>query len=60
MVHGLGNTKIKKKKIRRKKDSNKIQSPQMERAIERTRDITEAYLHGGKAVGDIIKSKKKK
>ena len=34
-----------------KKD--KIQSKEMERAIEGTKDIAEAYLQGGKAVGEI-------
>ncbi len=37
-----------------------IQSREMENAIKRSRDISEAYLQGGKAVGDIVKSKKKK
>jgi hypothetical protein len=32
----------------------------MEKAIARSKDISEAYLQGGKAVGDIVKSKKKK
>ena len=32
----------------------------MEKAIGRSKDISEAYLQGGKAVGDIVKSKKKK
>jgi len=38
----------------------KIQSKQMERDIERHRDISEAWLHGGKAIGDILKPKKHK
>ena len=41
-----------------KKD--KIQSREMEKAIKRSKDITEAWLHGGKAVGRIFKPKKKK
>ena len=41
-----------------KKD--KIQSKQMEKAIERSKDISEAYLQGGKAVGEIIKPKNNK
>ena len=41
-----------------KKD--KIQSKQMEKAIDRSKDISEAYLQGGKAVGEIIKPKKGK
>jgi len=38
----------------------KIQSREMEKDIQRSKDISEAYLQGGKAVGDIVKSKKKK
>ena len=38
-----------------KKD--KIQSKEMEKDIERSEDIKEAYLQGGKAVGDIVKKK---
>ena len=41
-----------------KKD--KIQSREMEKAIKRSGDVTEAWLHGGKAIGEIFKSKKKK
>ncbi len=41
-----------------KKD--KIQTKEMEKAIERSKDISEAYLQGGKAVGEIVKPKKKK
>ncbi len=41
-----------------KKD--KIQSRQMEKAIKRSKDISEAYLQGGKAVGEIVKPKKPK
>ena len=50
MVRGLG--KIKTKKSERK--------TAMQKDIERTKDIASAYLQGGKAVGDIVKSKKKK
>ncbi len=39
---------------------DKIQSKEMEKAIRRSKDISEAYLQGGKAVGEIVKSKKKK
>ena len=38
----------------------KIQSKEMEKAIRGSKDISEAYLQGGKAVGEIVKSKKKK
>ena len=50
MVRGLGKIKTKegKKKTAMQKD------------IERTKDITSAYLQGGKAVGDIIKSRNRK
>ncbi len=41
-----------------KKD--KIQTKEMEKAIERSKYISEAYLQGGKAVGEIVKPKKKK
>jgi len=41
-------------------EDGKIQSREMENAIKRSRDISEAYLQGGKAVGGIVKSKKKK
>jgi len=39
---------------------NKIQSKEMERGIELSKYITEARLQGGKAMGEIIKPKKKK
>jgi len=39
---------------------DKIQTREMEKAIERSKYISEAYLQGGKAVGDIVKPKKKK
>ena len=38
----------------------KIQSAEMEKAIERSKDVKEAWLHGGKAIGEIFKPKKKK
>ena len=38
----------------------KIQSRGMEKAIERSSYISEAYLQGGKAAGEIIKPKKDK
>lgn len=38
----------------------KIQSREMEKSIELSEDITEAYSQGGKAVGNIFKHKKKK
>jgi len=41
-----------------KKD--KIQTKEMEKAIELSKDISGAYLQGGKAVGEIVKPKKKK
>jgi len=50
MVRGLG-------KIKTKKDEKKTA---MKKDIERTKDIASAYLQGGKAVGNIVKSKKKK
>jgi len=50
MVRGLGKIKTKEGK---KKSA-------IEKDIERTKDIASAYLQGGEAVGDIVKSKKKK
>ncbi|GAF70468.1 unnamed protein product [marine sediment metagenome] len=47
-------------KVKKTGEAGKIQSREMEKAIKRSRDISEAYLQGGKAVGDIVKSKKKK
>ena len=47
-------------KVKNNGEDGKIQSREMEKAIKRSRDISEAYLQGGKAVGDIVKSKKKK
>lgn len=43
-----------------KEQNNKIQSKEMEKAIERSKDVSEAWLQGGKAIGEIIKPKKKK
>lgn len=40
-----------------KKD--KIQSREMEKAIEQSKDISEAWLYGGKAIGQILRKKKK-
>ena len=40
--------------------NGKVQSREMEKTIVQSKDISEAYLQGGKAVGDIVKSKKKK
>jgi hypothetical protein len=45
MVRGIGKTKVKKKR----------------KGLTEDKDyITEAYLQGGKAVGEIVKKKKKK
>ena len=41
-----------------KKD--KIQTKVMKKDIERSKDISEANLQGGKAIGEIVKAKKKK
>lgn len=38
---------------------DKIQSKGMEKAIERSKYITEAYSQGGKAIGGVIRPKKK-
>jgi len=48
MVRGIGYVKTKKRK------------PKIERDIENVKDLTEAYLQGGKALGEILKPKKKK
>jgi len=50
MVRGIGGTKTKKKPWK----------PRMERDIILHKDIKEAYYKGGKALGEIIKPKKKK
>ena len=41
-----------------KKD--KIQSKEMKKAIKQSKDISEAYLQGGKAIGEIIKFKNRR
>jgi len=50
MVRGIGSTKTKKKPWK----------TQMERDILLNKDLKEAYIQGGKAVGQIVKPKKKK
>ena len=50
MVRGIDGTKTKKKPWKTR----------IERDIMLNRDISEAYYQGGKAIGDIIKTKKKK
>jgi hypothetical protein len=44
----------------KKRASNKIQTPEMEKDIERTKDISDAWLQGGKAIGEIVRPKTKK
>lgn len=39
--------------------NGKIQSWKMEKAIVRGRDISESYLHGGKAIDKILNQKRK-
>jgi hypothetical protein len=41
-------------------EMDKVQTKGMEKAIERSKDVTEAYLQGGKAIGEILKFKSKK
>lgn len=41
-------------------EGGKVQSKEMEKAIDQSKDISEAYLQGGKAIGEIVKPKKKK
>ena len=41
-------------------ENEKIQSRETEKSIGGSKDITEAYLYGGKAIGEIIKPKKMK
>jgi len=43
----------------KKRESGKIQSPEMVKDIERCKDISEAWLQGGKAIGEIVRPKKK-
>ena len=50
MVRGMDGAKTKKKPWKTR----------MERDIILHKDISEAYYQGGKAIGDIVKSKKKK
>ena len=50
MVTGLDNTKVKKKPWKTR----------MERDIILNKDLNEAYVQGGKAIGGIVKPKKKK
>jgi hypothetical protein len=37
----------------------KIQTKEMEKDIERSKDISEVWLYGGKAIGEIVRSNKK-
>ena len=39
----------------KKRKDDKIQSREMEKDIERTRDISVAWLQGGKAIGGALK-----
>ena len=55
MVRGIGTSKS--KNVKRKKNPEKIQSREMERDIERSKDIASAYLQGGKAIGKITKKR---
>jgi len=50
MVRGMGVTKTKKKPWKTK----------IERDIILHKDIKEAYLQGGKAIGEIVKPKEKR
>jgi hypothetical protein len=43
----------------KKRESNKIQSPEMVNDIKRCKDVSEAWLQGGKAIGEIVRPKKK-
>lgn len=36
----------------------KIQTKEMEKDIERSKDISEAWLHSGKVIGEIVRSHK--
>jgi spermidine/putrescine-binding protein len=49
-----------REKDMKKRNDSKIQTPEMKKDIERSRDISEAWLQGGKAVGEILKPKKTK
>jgi len=57
MVRGIGNYKT--KKVKRKRNPNKIQSKEMEKDIERSKYISEAWLQGGKAIGESMRPRKK-
>jgi hypothetical protein len=46
--------------FRKLDEMEKIQTKGMEKAIDRSKDISEAYLQGGKAIGEIIRKKPKK
>lgn len=37
----------------------KIQTKEIEKDIERSKDISEVWLYGGKAIGEIVRLKKK-
>ena len=50
MVRGIGKTKVKKKPWKTR----------MERDIILHKDLKEAYIQGGKAIGGVVKPKKKK
>ena len=50
MVRGIGSTKVKKKPWKTR----------MERDIMLHKDIKEAHLQGGKAIGEIVKAKLKR
>jgi hypothetical protein len=50
MVRGIGKTKVKKKPWKTR----------MERDVVFSKDITEAYFQGGKAIGEVVKPKGKR
>ena len=50
MVRGIGKTKVKKKPWKTR----------MERDIILHEDLKEAYIQGGKAIGGVVKPKKRK
>ena len=50
MVRGIGKTKVKKKPWKTR----------MERDIILHKDLKEAYVQGGKAIGGVVKPKKNK
>ena len=49
-----------KKYFNDSKKRDKIQTKEMKKDIERTEYITEAWLQGGKAIGEILKTKNRK